>query len=104
MCLRGVHGAAILIPYFIQGRSAEVFRRTLKYRRAKAVAEYAVAAYNEASVSCNQPLETPYRKAVGLRLYSWAVEQALKLLSRVEGRMTAAGRLAFRSSESPRGR
>lgn len=79
--------------------------RTLKHRWAKAVTEYAVAAYSEASVSCSRPLETHYRKAVGFKLRSWAVEQALKLLSLVKGCMTPAERLAFGSSkQAPGGR
>lgn len=88
-----------------KAKPTEVLMRTLKHRWAKADTEYIVAAYSEASVSCNQPLETHYRKAVGLRLHSWTVEQALKLLSPVKGCMTPAERLAFGSSkQAPGGR
>lgn len=104
MCV-GVHGTAIFRPYFLKDKPTEVFVRTLKCRWAKAVAEYTVAAYSEARVSCKRPLETHYGKAVGLRLHSWAGEQALKLLSLVKGRMTPAERLAFGSSkQAPGGR
>lgn len=104
MCV-GVHGSATFIPYFIKGKPIVVLMRTLKCRWPKAVAECAVAAYSEGSVSCNQSLETHYRKAAGLRLHSWAIEQALKLLSPVKGHTTPAEKLAFRSSrQAPRGR
>lgn len=104
MCV-GVHGTALFIPYFTKGKPTEVFMRTSKHGWNKAVAEYAVAADIEARVSCNWPLETHYRKAVGPRLHSWAIEQGLKLLSPVKTRMTPAERLAFGSSkQAPGGR
>lgn len=98
MCV-GVHGTAIFIPHFVTSKLTEVFMRILKRRWAKAVAEYTVAARSEASVHCNPPKETHFRKAVGFRLHSWAVGQALKLLSPVKGRMTPVERLAFGSSK-----
>lgn len=77
---------------------------TWKHRWTKAVSEYAAAGYSEASFSCSWPLDTHYRKAVGLRLHSWVIDQALKLLSPVKGCMTPAERLAFRSiKQAPEG-